>query len=230
MAGREGPASCRATKLRKKIEVSKMTGQKILASSFPCGGIFWAEFVIISVDRNVDGGRRLLKARLILISFGTSGNDKIETVYDNRERIPCSGTPMDHDCCFLQTSAILRKRQGFVLVEEPILIDPEPVRRCIMASELNRRLGRLRVPALLRMRHYKGPYELVNWWDHFTRSIPKDAEFDDLDTASQNLILGWEREIIKSLPTSPDSADMDLEMQAIVYEWERGSIKKTKAK
>ena len=99
-----------------------------------------------------------------------------------------------------------------------------------MASELYRRLGRLRVPALMRMRHYKGPYELVNWWEHFTRSIPKDAEFTDLDTATQNLILEWEREIIKSLPSYTDITDLDLEMQAVVYEWEKGSNQKVKEK
>lgn len=100
----------------------------------------------------------------------------------------------------------------------------------MMASELNRRLGRLRVAALLRMRHYKGPYELVNWWEHFTGSIPQDAEFNDLDAATQNLILGWERDIIKSLPTSTDITDLDLEMQAVVYEWEKGGTQKVKEK
>ncbi|MDJ0623775.1 MAG: hypothetical protein QNJ17_12475 [Desulfocapsaceae bacterium] len=99
-----------------------------------------------------------------------------------------------------------------------------------MASELYRRLGRLRVPALMRMRHYKGPYELVNWWEHFTRSIPENAEFTDLDTATQNLILEWEREIIKSLPSYTDITDLDLEMQAVVYEWEKGGSQKVKEK
>lgn len=70
----------------------------------------------------------------------------------------------------------------------------------------------------MRMRHYKGPYELVNWWEHFTRSIPDDAEFTDLDLTTQNLILEWEREIIKSLPSYSDIDE--LEMQAVVYEWE----------
>lgn len=99
-----------------------------------------------------------------------------------------------------------------------------------MASELYRRLGRLRVPALLGMRHYKGPYELVNWWEHFKRSIPEEAEFTDLDAATQNLILEWEREIIKSLPSYTDINELDLEMQAVVYEWEKGSDQKVKEK
>lgn len=91
-----------------------------------------------------------------------------------------------------------------------------------MASELTRRLGRLRVPALLKMRYYKGPYELVNWWDHFISTIPKNAEFNDLDTTTQNMILDWEREIIESLPKTTSFSNMDLETQAMVSEWQRG--------
>lgn len=90
-----------------------------------------------------------------------------------------------------------------------------------MNSELSRRLGRLKVPAMLKMRYHKGPYELVNWWQHFLRSVPQGAGFDDLNVETQNLILEWERNIIKSITSGVDSKEMDLETKAIYYEWEK---------
>jgi len=90
-----------------------------------------------------------------------------------------------------------------------------------MNSELSKRLGRLKVPAMLKMRHYKGPYELVNWWQHFITSVPQNAEFSDLNSETQNLILEWERDIIKSLPTDREFSELDLESQAMVFEWEK---------
>lgn len=91
----------------------------------------------------------------------------------------------------------------------------------MMTSLLHKRLVRLRIPAMLKMRYYKGPYELVNWWEHFVNSIPEGAEFDDLTMTTQNLILEWEREIIKSIPTGSDTAEVDLETSSMMYEWQR---------
>jgi hypothetical protein len=64
-----------------------------------------------------------------------------------------------------------------------------------MKPGLSKRLGKLKLPTLLRMWEYKGPYELVNWWEHFIRDIPEDADFADLDRKKQELILSWEKDI-----------------------------------
>lgn len=74
-----------------------------------------------------------------------------------------------------------------------------------MKPELRERLGRLKLPTLLRMWEYKGPYELVNWWEHFIRDIPDDADFADLDRQKQDWILSWENDITTNKNTKDKS-------------------------
>lgn len=64
-----------------------------------------------------------------------------------------------------------------------------------MKPELSSRLGKLKLPVLLRMREYKGSYELVNWWGRFLSSIPQNAGFEDLNKEQQCQILKWEEDL-----------------------------------
>lgn len=61
-----------------------------------------------------------------------------------------------------------------------------------MDSGLYSRINKLKTIAMMEIHSKMGIVELLNYWNEFLSTIPKDATFEDLDRATQNKIRKWE--------------------------------------